>query len=463
MEQLEKTILVDLCFAFQKIQKSSDLNDEKESVGWTAYSVKASATTAQKVAPLKKFYVSLFGSSSGLIQPEVIERQVYVDASQVGPSTVLSDPFVRILDSVNPSAPLYLTGSAKIGKSSLCKQIALHWAQKKCKVVAVVYVPMCQKDWSIPPSREFVQNSKLRCTLFSWISEYWKCHGFVSSFDSIELLKALNRLQTKCVWILDGLHDPEAVKLDDIGKKNYLVWTGLPSRLIDQDFRKELTPGSEKTFSVFEAAGFSDRSQDLFANRLLDHNPDLCNDFKAWINRLNLESLCYSPGVLRLLVGGFQMFQHQRKFGLIPEPCLESSVDVLSWIVRCLSDGKVRANADLYMPKLIQLSTDWYNDHEFAVPEEDRSWLEACGLIGSNDMWCFDLIPTFFFAKFLSECSPSCADGCQCQRKWKDFRVIFDAKKEHGFLWKLVGELLLYGSNAMKYQSFRKLLAEEQN
>jgi hypothetical protein len=196
--------------------------EKVENTNWVKLQVNARDSYAKRcVLPLKQFYLSEKFQPPIFAMPEV---QCLHDKSK---ASSLSDLFEGVLQHPK-KGPFVLAGEGKIGKSTLCRQLACHWAKNEpTGFDAIVYVPLSHKDalnvWKSVDRWKQIE-------LQDWVTAYWKSSGYQFPFSLDEMFESL--LKLKVLWLFDGFEDSKCQNIGSHGLLSHLRTLKIGSALI---------------------------------------------------------------------------------------------------------------------------------------------------------------------------------------------------------------------------------------
>jgi hypothetical protein len=388
--------------------------EKVENTNWVKLQVNARDSYAKRcVLPLKQFYLSEKFQPPIFAMPEV---QCLHDKSK---ASSLSDLFEGVLQHPK-KGPFVLAGEGKIGKSTLCRQLACHWAKNEpTGFDAIVYVPLSHKDalnvWKSVDRWKQIE-------LQDWVTAYWKSSGYQFPFSLDEMFESL--LKLKVLWLFDGFEDSKCQNIGSHGLLSHLRTLKIGSALITSCY------STAPTCSFgWKVLGLSDVAQNEVLRKKYPSRLER-SAVVTWMRKRGLDSLLRSPELLRLLFVADALKKQQEEACIVEEPCFRFASDVLGWVLRCLLKGD--DDFSNKWSRLIDLGYQTYGRQEakLIVSPDEIVWLERCGLIGEHQEWSFPIFATFFAA-------------CYVVREGRNSLVYgrFD-RTEHKLLWRFVTRLV---------------------
>lgn len=314
-----------------------------------------------------------------------------------------------------------LTGDVGFGKTLVCLSLLKYWAHEDAArdelrpFPAVVYVPLTFENWPSPGPPQTFRDGK-PVTLKEWLVEYWKC------FETATVMQKLLKKSTPgdVLWIFDGMDQVAPVARNFA--QSLLVETHRKELGIEYAlFVSRTMPVLQSSTAVhhWQVTGLSRRSE--YVGFLSDYcHCENAEHAMSWIQSFpQLESMCGSPDILQLLMVEYERNRPWHRTRCSKVKC----TDILTNVFHEMLDRREPLDVDLRWDRLAELGFFTYcRKINTVVSLEERKWLENCGFMRSSlrtdadrIMWCFDIMPKFFAAVYISRASTLSLAGWKTQ------------------------------------------------
>jgi hypothetical protein len=380
--------------------------------------------TQRLIVQLQNFYDNQpFAPAIDSMQPPINYVHPDIGVAIDGANPEICSSFAKVLDKWKFEGKHFVIGE---GKSELCRQLTKLWARKEALFFDVVmYVPLTYQRWKKPPSEELLARQHI--DLREWIEEYWRCNTRVEA--SLDLNLDVLVKQHTVAWIFDGFDDPKAIKISANGILDYLAKSEFTNILLTVKDPISVR-GFVKDATFWEIQGLRDRKrQESFIIRFLRAytgkkvEAEASKNVLKWINDSRLELIAHSPRMLRLLCIAHQMHDQQVRYGVVHEPPLDNTSQVLGWVFRCLLYNKDPS------PSVIETRWQYLVDLAYELREGHGNvniehWVWECGFIGRNGGWANNLIRFYFAAAYIAQHPMSNEMKTELSRKSPDDRAL---------------------------------------